>query len=49
MVSSLSVFIPLITAVIVWYANERSKRLWEQYVRKEENYKQLLKALRGFM
>jgi Pyruvate/2-oxoacid:ferredoxin oxidoreductase delta subunit len=48
MASFLSIFIPLVTAIIVWYANERSKRRWEQYVRKEENYKQLVRTLRGF-
>jgi len=48
MASFLGIFIPLVTAIIVWYANERSKHKWEQYARKEENYKQLLRTLRGF-
>lgn len=48
MASFLGIFIPVVTAIVVWYANERSKRIWEQYARKEENYKQLVRSLRGF-
>jgi len=44
----LQVTLPLITAVIAWFANEWRKRAWEQYQRKEENYKALLRASRGF-
>lgn len=39
---------PLAGAIIVWYFNERAKRLETQYQRKEDNYRQLVKALRGF-
>jgi hypothetical protein len=35
-------------AIAAWYFNERSKRAWEEYTRKENNYKQLLFALKGF-
>ena len=48
MISFIGIVIPLVTATVLWYVNERSKRLSEQYVRKEENYKQLIKSLRGF-
>lgn len=37
-----------IGAIAAWYFNERSKRVWEEYIRKENNYKQLLIALKGF-
>ncbi|MBA3834058.1 MAG: hypothetical protein H0X34_19640 [Chthoniobacterales bacterium] len=40
--------VPLLGAVIAWFANERSKRLAEQYERKEANYRELLRTLRGF-
>ena len=40
--------IPLIGTVVAWFANERRKRAWEEYQRKEENYKALLAASRGF-
>jgi len=40
--------IPLLGAVVAWYSNERRKRLAEQYLRKEANYKDMLRALRGF-
>lgn len=40
--------IPLLAAVIAWFANEWRKRAWEEYQRKEENYKVLLRASRGF-
>jgi len=34
--------------VIGWYLNERSKRKWELYKRKEDNYKELIRTLKGF-
>jgi hypothetical protein len=40
--------IPLLGAVLAWFLNEWRKRLWEQYVRKEDQYKQLVRCLRGF-
>ena len=40
--------VPLLAAVGVWYLNERAKRGWEEYIRKEGNYKTLLSTLRGF-
>jgi len=39
---------PALAAVLAWFVNERSKLGWEQYKRKEENYKELLRCLRGF-
>jgi len=40
--------LPLSGAVIAWYVNEWRKRLADQYERKEANYKDLIRALRGF-
>jgi len=39
---------PLFFATIMWFLNERSKLSWEQYKRKEESYKELLLAIKGF-
>ncbi|GEM77547.1 hypothetical protein [Vibrio sagamiensis] len=40
--------VPLFGAVIAWFLNESRKRIWEQYYRKEESYKELLRCLEGF-
>jgi hypothetical protein len=40
--------IPVIGAVAAWYLNERRKRAWEEYEKKERNYQELIKALKGF-
>lgn len=40
--------VPLLGAVIAWFFNEWRKRIWEQYYRKEESYKELLRCLEGF-
>lgn len=40
--------LPLSGAVVAWYVNEWRKRLADQYQRKEANYKELIRALRGF-
>lgn len=40
--------LPLIAAAVAWFFNERRKLAWEEYTRKEENYKNLLRASRGF-
>jgi hypothetical protein len=37
-----------LAGVVAWFANERRKRAWEEYQRKEENYKALVRASRGF-
>ena len=39
---------PLFGAVAAWFVNEWRKRIWEQYQRKEEAYKELLRCLDGF-
>lgn len=44
----LKFFLPLIGAIIAWYTNEWRKRLTDQYQRKETNYRELIKSLRGF-
>ena len=40
--------LPLLGAVIAWFANEWRKRVTDQYQRKEASYKELLRSLRGF-
>lgn len=40
--------IPLLGAVIAWFTNEWRKRAADQYQRKEANYKELIRSLRGF-
>ena len=39
---------PAAAAIVAWFVNERSKLAWEQYKRKEEHYKELLRCLKGF-
>lgn len=38
----------LIGVLLTWYLNERSKRIYEEYKRKEEKYSELIRSLRGF-
>lgn len=40
--------IAFVSAVVTWYLNERSKRIYEEYKRKEEKYSELIRSLRGF-
>jgi hypothetical protein len=40
--------LPLLGAVIAWFTNEWRKRVADQYQRKEANYKELIRSLRGF-
>jgi hypothetical protein len=40
--------LPLLGAVVAWFTNEWRKRIADQYQRKEANYKELLRSLRGF-
>lgn len=47
-VDFLKFVIPLMGAVIAWFLNEWRKRIWEQYKRKEDQYKILIKCLQGF-
>lgn len=42
------IVVPAIIAISAWYLNERSKRKLDEYERKENNYKELLRTLRGF-
>ncbi len=43
-----TIIAPIAVVVIGWYLNERSKRKWELYKRKEDNYKELIRTLRVF-
>jgi len=40
--------LPALAPVVAWFFNERSKLAWEQYKCKEENYRKLLRCLKGF-
>lgn len=44
----LKIFIPLVGAIIAWFANEWRKRVWDEYQRKEAKYQALLESLEGF-
>jgi len=44
----LKFFLPLAGAVAAWLLNERRRRSWEEYLRKEERYRALLRSLSGF-
>ena len=44
----LKFFVPLLGAVAAWFINERRRRAWEEYLRKEERYRELLRTLPGF-
>jgi len=44
----IGVILTLIGGFVTWYLNERSKRIYEEYKRKEERYSELIKSLRGF-
>ena len=44
----LKFFLPLVGAVLAWFLNERRRRAWEEYLRKEERYRELLRTLTGF-
>lgn len=39
---------PLFGAIIAWFVNEWRKRIWHQYQKKEESYRELLHCIRGF-
>ena len=52
---TINIIVPVIGAVltfiggfVMWYLNERSKRIYEEYKRKEEKYSELIRSLRGF-
>lgn len=40
--------LPVAAAIITWSLTEWRKRTWEQYRRKEEKYKDLIRCSRGF-
>jgi len=53
--ATVNILIPVIGALIVfasglttWHLNERSKRIYEEYKRKEDKYSGLIRSLRGF-
>ena len=44
----LAVILTAIGGFVLWFLNETSKRRFEDYVRREQHYAELVKALRGF-
>jgi hypothetical protein len=40
--------IVFISGLVTWYLNQRNKRIYEEYTRKEEKYSGLIRSLRGF-
>lgn len=40
--------LPIIAAAVAWIANDWRRRAGEKYQRKEANYRELLRAMRGF-
>ena len=44
----IGVVIVFVSGLVTWYLNERSKRIYEEYTRKEEKYSGLIRSLRGF-
>ncbi len=44
----LKIFLPLVGAVVAWFLNERRRHAWEEYLRKEDRYRELLRNLSGF-
>jgi len=44
----ISLIVAFIISLITWSLNERSKRIYEEYKRKEEKYSKLISALKGF-
>lgn len=39
---------PLVAAAIAWAVNQREKRRWEDYIRRERHYEALVRAASGF-
>ena len=53
--ATVNILIPVIAGIlaliggfVTWCLNERSKRIYEEYKRKEERYSELIRSLRGF-
>src|SRR5207249_1687184 len=44
----LKFFVPLAGAIIAWLVNEKRKRAWEEYQRKEPRCQELLRTVKGF-
>ena len=44
----LKFFVPLVGAVVAWFVNEHRRRASDEYQRKEERYRELLRAMTGF-
>ena len=44
----LKFMVPLSGGAVAWFINERRKRSWDEYQRKEQSYRELLRTFRGF-
>ena len=44
----LKIIIPVITVILAWLLNERSKRRLEEFKRKEISYRKLLSTIKGY-
>lgn len=47
-ISLIVVIVTLAGGILTWRLNEKSKRVYEEYQRKEEKYAALIKSVRGF-
>ncbi len=48
MLSTIGIILTIIGGFVTWLLNERSKRIQEDYRRKETKYTELIKSLKGF-
>ena len=47
-ISIIGATVTFIGGFCLWWFNERSKRIYEEYKRKEEKYSEMVRSLRGF-
>ncbi len=45
---TVGLLLPILLAILAWYLNERGNRQRAEFERREERYRQLVTALRGF-
>lgn len=46
--TTVAVAISLLSIPLSWFLNEKSKRVYEEYKRKEQRYAELIKSINGF-
>ncbi|MBP9019659.1 MAG: hypothetical protein KBG04_07580 [Bacteroidales bacterium] len=47
-VSTIGILATFFGSVLLWFLNEKNKRIYEEYVRKEKKYSALIRSLKGF-